>query len=431
MVFPDLITNREILMEQASLNHGRLRRRNRARVLLEILRGQAPTRTQIAESLGLSVMGVARIVRELMLAGLVEEGAKTPLNSVGRPGIQLSLNAGGAYVIGLSINAYEPSISLANLRGEVILRRPVRLSKLTDGQRVVSECPRAVRELISEAGVSRKRVLGLGTVVGGVVNTQEGVVLSAPFLGWGFTEIAAPLHRALGIPVVIETLDNALLLAEVRFGIGAGKRSVLFFRSAAGLGGSLLIDGRLIRGAHFKAGQIGHMRIKGATRVCSCGQAGCLNTVSSGGAVFADLGLASAPIPSSKDFAQNKRLLDQVVRAAMKGDRRTNQVLFRAGRCLAEAVLGLVVAVDAEQVLLAGPLSTCASYRKGFESGLAEAFPGAAELLSLSTMDHCYAAALLALSELVLSDRLAFGRLQPGNGVRPRAESRELVEMEI
>lgn len=396
-------------MEHSYLDHAKLRRRNRARVLLEIHKGQSPTRTQIAESIGLSLMGVTRIVRELMAAGLVEEGQKSPLNSAGRPGIKLALAPCGAYVVGLSINAYEPSVSLVNICGKVILRRAIDMKNIADVEGVISESVRIIKELIAEAGVPRRRVLGLGTVISGVVDIQNGAVLAAPFLGWGFTRIAAPLQRALGMPVVIENLDNALLLAEVRFGAGRGKRSVLFFRSAAGLGGSLLIDGRLINGAHFRAGQIGHIRIKGETRVCSCGQVGCLNTISSGGAVFASLGLTSNPISSARDFDKNRQLIDQVLQASAANDERTNAALFRAGYSLGEAMLGLVVAVDAEQILLAGPLGGCASYQNGFEMGLSEKLPGAADLVALSTLDHCHAAALLALSELVLSDRLPLG----------------------
>ncbi len=399
-------------MDQPCLSHARLRRRNRARVLLEIQKGEASTRTRIAGALGLSLMGVTRVVRELIAAGLVEEGAKSPSNSVGRPGVRLTLSPGGAYVLGLSINAYEPSVSLANIRGEVIQRRPIELDGLADSSSTISQCGRVVKELIADSRIPRKRIVGLGTVIGGVVDTLKGEVLAAPFLGWGHTEIAAPLRRALGLPVVVETLDNALLLAEVRFGIAAGQRNVLFVRSAVGLGGGLLIDGQLIRGTGFQAGQIGHMPVKGETRICSCGRTGCLNTVSSGGAVLAQLGLASTPIPSAKDFVTNRKRLDQVLQAAAAGDKEINQVLFRAGQCLGETFVGLAVATDPEQILLAGPLARCASYQEGFRAGVSQILTNTAGLIALSTIDHCHAAALLALSELVLSERLTFGPLR-------------------
>jgi predicted NBD/HSP70 family sugar kinase len=429
-------------MVQLSLKPARLRQRNRARVLLEIYTGHAVTRTQIAEVLGLSVMAVTRIVRELVAAGLVEEGPKSTLNPLGRPSTKLALSEAGGYVVGLSLSAYEPCVCLVNIRGELVLRRQLELDSLRKPQHAVSASGRVIQKLIADAGIPPWRVLGLGTVVGGVVDNRKGVVLTAPYLGWDSADIASPLQQMLGLPVIVENLSNALLVAEVRFGIAAGKRSVLLFRSAVGLGGSLWIDGRLVRGPHFRAGwEIGHMRIKGKTRVCSCGRMGCLNTVSSGSAVVADLGLgaggaksgrsAASPIPSWSHLDKTRKLLGQVCRAAAGGDTRTNEVLFRAGRYLGEASLGLLTAVDAEQVILAGPLSICASYQTGFKSGLSQGVTVASDLVAISTMDHGYAAALLALSELVLSDHLAFDRLQEKSDTKLRKAYEEISEVEL
>jgi predicted NBD/HSP70 family sugar kinase len=418
-------------MDPRSLGHSRLRRRNRARVLLEIQKGAALSRTQIAKVLGLSLMAVTRIVRELITAGLVDEGEKSPSNSPGRRQTTLSLAAKGAYVVGLSINAYKPSVSLVNIRGEVVLRRPFELDSLAGGTRAIAVRCEAIRDLIAEAGVDRKRVLGLGVVIGGVVDRREGAVLTAPFLGWGFTDIAAPLQRVFGLPVVVENIDNALLLAEVRFGIGRGKSNVLFFRSAAGLGGSLFLDGHLIRGSRFRAGHIGHMPLRGQTRVCSCGQIGCLNTVSSGGAVLADLGKATSLIPSPADYRKNRAQLDEVLRVAAKGDEHTNQVLLRAGRYLGKALIGVAVAADPEQILLAGPLGCSSSYQKGFKMALSEKLPELADLVMISTIDDCHAAALLALSELVFSERLSLRQAHSGNRQELRGERRQLAELAV
>ena len=398
--------------------HARLRRHNRARVLLEIQKGEASSRTQIAEVLGLSLMGVTRIVRELMTVGLVKEGEKSYSSSPGRRRTTLTLAADGAYVLGVSFNAYQPSVTLANIRGEIVTRRPFAPDSLADTKHALAACSSLAQELIGAAGIKRERVLGLGVVVAGMVDHRQGVVLAAPFLGWGRTEIASPLERTLRLPVVVENLDNALLLAEVRFGMATGKSSVLFVRIAAGLGGSLFLDGQLIRGARFRAGQIGHLPVEGATRTCSCGQIGCLNTVCSGGAILAELGKTTGPILSPDENRKNKVQLDRVLEAAAAGDESTNRLLFQAGRRLGEAVLRATALVDPEQILLAGPLGRSAPYQKGFQAGLAQRNSGIAELVGISAMDDGQAAILLALSELIFSDRLT---LRP----RPSAVRRQ------
>ena len=170
-------------MAQLSLRPARLRQRNRARVLLEIYKGHAVTRTQIAEVLGLSVMALTRIVRELVAAGLVEEGPKSTLNPLGRPSTKLALSGAGGYVVGLSLSAYEPCVSLLNIRGELVLRRPIELNSLRKAQYAVAASSRVIEKLIADAGIPPRRVLGLGTVVAGVVDNRKGVVLAAPYLG--------------------------------------------------------------------------------------------------------------------------------------------------------------------------------------------------------------------------------------------------------
>jgi len=203
------------------------------------------------------------------------------------------------------------------------------------------------------------------------------------------------------------------LQAEVRFGSAVGKSSVLFIRVAAGLGGSLYLDGQLIRGAHFQAGQIGHLPLEGATRTCSCGQIGCLNTVCSGGAILAELGKMTGPILSLDGNRKNKAQLDRVLEAAAAGDERINKLLFEAGRSLGEAMLRTAAVVDPEQILLAGPLGRSVGYQDGFKTGLAGRDSGFAELVGISTMDDGQAAILLALSELVFSDRLTLQPARP------------------
>ncbi len=397
------------------LDQTQLGRFNRARVLLEIHKQKAFSRTQLAKTLGLSLMAVTRIVRDLIAAGLVEEGEKSVrTSSPGRRRTSLALVSEGAYVLGLSINAYEPSVSLANLRGEILLRRAFPLDVAADRKYALAFCAERLKELVATAGVDRRRVLGLGVVLSGVVDHRKGIAVSLPFLGWEATEIAGPLKRAVGVPVAVDNLTNALLLAEVSFGVAAGKRSVMFFRNAIGLAGSLFLDGQLVRGARFGAGQIGHMPVAGAMTRCSCGQIGCLNTVCSGAAVLAELGSAVGPVLSPEGTRSNKAQLDRVLGMATRGDERTREVLFRAGCSLGEALLSIAVAVDPEQILLSGPLSSSPSYRDGLNAGLSRLLSGSNDLVMTSTMEDSRAAALLAMSELVFSGRITLRPLPKG-----------------
>jgi predicted NBD/HSP70 family sugar kinase len=394
------------------INVSDIRNRNRVLVLQHIQSGAARSRTALAKSLGLSLMAITRIVRELIDVQLVEEGERTARpNSPGRRRTDLALNPTGAYVIGVSLSAYSQSVTLVNMLGNVVVREPVKLSALNDPTRSIAECCDAVRQLI--VGVNRRRVLGIGVAVAGTVDSVHGTLIESPFLGWPKVDIADQFARRLRIPTVVEHISKALLLAEVRFGVAQGKQNVLLFRNASAVGGSFFLDGRLVRGAHLQAGNVGHMPMRGSRRPCSCGGTGCLDTVASGWAVLAHLGRATAQDVSPETYRRIRSGLDQVLTEAARGDDSAKGALHRAGRWFGEAVLTLQAALDPELVLMAGPLGRAPAYFNGVQAVVMRASAAARCRLAVSRIEDHRAAAFHALSELVFSPRLDIQRLRP------------------
>ena len=137
-------------------------------------------------------------------------------------------------------------------------------------------------------GHSGDELIGVGVGVAGLIRMEEGVIAEAPNLpGWREYPLRDRLESRLGRRVIVENDANAAALAEWRLGAGQGSRSMVYLTMSTGVGAGLILDSRLYRGAHFSAGEIGHVAIVPDGRPCSCGLRGCLEAYTSGAGLAA------------------------------------------------------------------------------------------------------------------------------------------------
>lgn len=213
---------------------------------------------------------------------------------------------------------------------------------------------------------------GLGIGTGGVLDRDRGIVLSANDLlpGWAGTELAGELTGRLALPVAADNDANVFALAEQTYGAGAGCDSALYASVGTGIGGGLVTGGRLLRGAHWTAGEFGHIAVpEAAGRPCNCGRRGHLEAVSSGPAITARY----RELSGDQDVSDLREVAALAVEAA--GERAT-AALTEGARALGRALAGLVNTLDPERVVVGGGV---ASVGAPFWEPLTEAF--AAELL--------------------------------------------------
>ncbi|MBI2940609.1 MAG: ROK family protein [Chloroflexi bacterium] len=136
------------------------------------------------------------------------------------------------------------------------------------------------------ADVEPGRVAGAGISFGGPVDAAHGVVLlshHAP--GWEHMPLTRVLGERLGLPTCLDNDANVQALGEARCGAGRGARVVLYLTVSTGIGGGIVVDGRIYRGAHGLAGEIGHTIVQPNGPVCTCGKRGCLESVAAGPAI--------------------------------------------------------------------------------------------------------------------------------------------------
>lgn len=390
---------------------GDLRRHNRGLVLEHLFRASAVSRTALAQATGLTPAAISRITRELVEAGLVRELAREGQPAArGRPQVDLELRAEGAYVIGIGVGAFEQWIRIADLRGECVSRRSVQLLGQPSARAALKLLVGEIRALLALAKIPRKRLLGAGIASAGVVDRARGLIIESPNLGWRDLPVARLVSDALGIPVSVESMHHALNLAEEGFGKGAGVGDTVLVNASLGIGASVMEQGRIVRGRHSAAGQIGHMSVAGATDLCTCGRRGCLDTVASGYGVLRRLGLVQPrKVAREHDAAAARKLLSAIERER-QGEPRVRQAFQASGAQLGDTLNAVRALLDPQRIVLAGPLASTASYVKGVQARLNERDAGGGSpdspLLVLGTHTADSAGACLALTEFAFGGSL-------------------------
>ena len=214
-----------------------------------------------------------------------------------------------------------------------------------------SSAPAVVEDTIVEAVDELRATYDVGAVGVGAAGfvDRAGTVLFAPHLSWRGEPLQDVLARRLGLPVVVDNDANAAAHAETRFGAARGKRHAVCVTLGTGIGGAIVVDGRVMRGAHGLAGEFGHMQVVPDGRLCECGQVGCWEQYCSGKALaraVAEAGPGPRPV-SGPD----------ITRAAAAGEPWALAAFDEVGRWLGVGLAGLVSAFDPEVVVVGGGLS--------------------------------------------------------------------------
>ena len=227
-----------------------VREANRHGVYRALARCGVATRTELAQVTGLSSPTVAAILAEFHAHGIVVE-AGTDEGTGGRPAQRVRFEANAAHVLAVDLSDRHARACRIDLTGRVLARQvgPALAPGATE------DVLAWLGPLVREGGSPQVRRVALA--VPGVVDPDDGHVDLAPALGWHAVDVAARFEADLGVGVRLENDVNALALAELHYGAGAAHRHVLYVAIGSGVGAGVVIDGRLYRGAHAAAGEIG------------------------------------------------------------------------------------------------------------------------------------------------------------------------------
>ena len=158
----------------------------------------------------------------------------------------------------------------------------------TDTKNIVSDLAGFTNKLIDKAGLSRDKIAGIGLGIPGMIDSENGVVTFAGNLDWKNFAIGYEPSAVTGYVVKITNDANAAALGEARFGAGKEYTDSILVTLGTGVGGGIVIDGKLFSGRHSQGGEIGHMVIERGGLKCTCGRRGCFEVYSSATALIRD-----------------------------------------------------------------------------------------------------------------------------------------------
>ncbi|MGA4843514.1 ROK family protein [Streptomyces sp. G45] len=314
--------------------------------------GRAPTRAVLTAELGVTRATAGAVAAELEALGLIRIDAKpsAAAGSQGRPSHRLSVAEGGPVALAAQVHADGFRAALVGLGGRIVATAPGCETVDADPARVLGSVVEAGARLLRETG---RRCVGAGLAVPSAVAEPEGTALNPLHLAWPagapVRDIFAERVRRAGVdgPVFTGNDVNLAALAEHRHGAGRGARDLLCVATGhRGVGGALVLDGRLHTGSSGLALEVGHLTVRPEGRPCHCGSRGCLDVETDPLALLTAAGVEPGP-DGPLDQARallRERYDDPVVRAAAEG------LTDRLGLGLA----GLVNILNPDRIILGG-----------------------------------------------------------------------------
>lgn len=235
--------------------------------------------------------------------------------------------------------------------------RPTEAQK--GGDWVLNRIKEAALEALEKSKIQPSQLLGVGMGTPGVVDTERGVMLSEAvnIPEWKGRNLKEELERILGVTVFVENDANAAGLGELVFGAGKGAKSLVFVALGTGIGGAVILNGELVHGSSFAAGELGHISIDPNGLRCGCGNYGCIELYASGPAIAQrarEYVLKGAKTKLSTMVAPEELTAEHVTRAAQEGDLLAQSVLAEAGKLLGVALAGVVNLLNPDCIVIGG-----------------------------------------------------------------------------
>lgn len=332
-------------------------------IILEIIRKKKEiSRAEIARISKLNPSTVSKITRELIKIGLLKE-VGTGSSQLGRKPIQLSLNPDIPCVIGVEVTEDRIAALITDIEARVIARARASINDIDDGKTVIKKTIRVIHNLVERCREDKKRIMGIGMGITGLVDPVRGVAVFSPNIGWRDVPIKQLIKKEFKINTFIDNDVKVMALGEYRFSSVKGVRNLISINIGEGLGSGIIIDGKIYRGANWIAGEIGHTVVDVNGPKCKCGNRGCLETFAGGRAMVRN---AKEMIKKgTKTFITtlaNNRLDHQITpklifEAAKQEDKLAKGIIEKAGRYLGIAIANTVNSFDPEVVILGGEIA--------------------------------------------------------------------------
>lgn len=358
-----------------------LREINRRRVLESFSELGPLSQADLTRITGLSRTTISSIVSDLRDDGLITRSEAAETGTVGRgrgrPAAMLDLAPPSGFAAAVNFGQSHMRVAVGALTPKVLAEEFVTLDTGASGDAALDAAAETLTRVIERAGLRRSDLTGVVLGVPGPLDPTTGTIASGVILpGWTTIDPARALSRRVSLPVTAENEANLGALGEAAFGAGRGVRDLIYVGLSTGVGSGLVLSGSLHRGSTGIAGEIGHLPVLSSTRLCRCGNRGCLETVVSTPQVLSALG-RSVRHPVS---------LDQLRELVAAADPSALRVLRIAGTEVGRVLAVLCTTLNPAAIVTGGSLGSGlgTALQDGIRDAVDEfAQPGAAAAVSI------------------------------------------------
>lgn len=254
------------------------------------------------------------------------------------------------YVIGIDLGGTRIKAGAVSRGGKLLVWREADTEAGQGPAGIIERIGLLVEDVRRHPEVFRDRVRALGVGSPGPLDSRRGVVYFAPNLpGWRDVPLARWLERKTGLPTLVENDANVAAWGEWWLGAGRGARSLVLVTLGTGIGGGIVLEGKIFSGRDGAAGEIGHLTLLPGGRQCSCGKRGCLEAYCGAEGIVAEY----------RRRKPNGRLRDgrdvrEICQAAAKGDQAARGALRATGEALGLGLSQVVQLLNPERIVLGG-----------------------------------------------------------------------------
>lgn len=331
--------------------------------VMDAMRMYAPlSRAELSARTGLNPSTVSSIISELIDSGYIQETTLQDEARVGRPGMLLTINPAGGCAVGFELGVDFFSIVLTNFTAQVLWRKRFEHPENEPQVSLLEKTEALISEALDYARSHSLRPLGIGIGVPGLVDTRLGKLVFAPNLHWKEIPIRLMLTNRFHLPVFVENEANSGAVGEYFYGAAHGKEDFIYMSTGIGLGGGIMIGGKLFKGSNGFAGEIGHTTIYKGGEICGCGSRGCWETYVGPRYIIQRVRQTleegeSSVIKDLLDGDLNRLSVNTVIEAAKAEDKIALSALREVGVHLGVGIANLINIFNPELVVVGGVLS--------------------------------------------------------------------------
>jgi len=266
-------------------------------------------------------------------------------------------------VLGIDLGGTKILTAVTNKQGEM-LSRDHSVTPAKEGQEaVVKSILESVGRALDQAHIAASDLTAIGVGAPGLSNPETGVLFTSPNLpGWKDVPLRDIIGKKLGSKAFLINDANAAAIGELHFGAGRGTSNFIYITVSTGIGGGIIVDGKIYTGSTGTAGELGHMVIDDDGPKCNCGNTGCWETLASGTALAREAkdrireGMATSILQYADDNIE-KINAEAIHEAAQAGDKLANELIAQTAYYLGVGLANLINIFNPEVIVIGGGLS--------------------------------------------------------------------------